>query len=204
MKIVSLFFVANFFYFLFPIFESFNTSFYSQYRRQFYSTIAQRLVSSKLAEQSITLDELETAFNVQSSDYAKIFIIVIVFLFSLVLLAVNRKRDFFYSDHLTVAFEFMSFTLIFSTILFSAFIYSVVKIGNWLGSDFSWLFTNENVFILPVILVLSIYFLMSAQRNFYGDRWMIAALKSFLLFVGVALTLVFYRFLLFVITLWSL
>ncbi len=204
MRVVSLFFLANFFYFLFPIFEVFNTGFYSQYNHQPYSGLAKRLSDAKAVELGVTMGEFGNLFNAESESWAKLLLVIIVFIFSGALVLVNRKKASYYADHLTLSFEFMSFTVIFSTILLSFLIYFIIVLGQVFNVDLRWIVNQENLLLFPTVVVLTLYFLVRAQRTFYGNRWVAAILKSITLFGLFALIVQIYRFILFVVTIWSL
>lgn len=200
MRMVSLFFVANFFYFLFPIFEAFNTSFNSQYQMQPYSGLIRPWVDRHVAATGSTLDAYAQAFNSQSSDNAKLLLVLIVFLFSWVLFLTNRKGREFYSDHLTLSFEFMSFVILFPTLTLSALLLGAVKLASVMGMDWSYLFYEGS--ILPPIVVLTFYFFIRSQVNFYGASGWKVVFRSLLMFLGFLVTLVLFRFTLFVVTYW--
>lgn len=200
MRMVSLFFVANFFYFLFPIFEAFNTSFNSQYQMQPYGRLIRPWVDSRIAATGSTREAYAEAFNSQSSDNAKLLLVFIVLMFSWILTAINWKRKEFYSDHLTLAFEFMSFTIFFPTLIFSATLLALLEIVAWFGQDLRFLFYNEDIFIFPSIVAMILYFFVRSQVTFYHATWLNAVIRSLLMFLGFAVTMVAFRFILFVVT----
>lgn len=204
MKVVSLFFVANFFYFLIPIFEVFNTSFYSQYNTQPYNELVKLISDKKAAELNLTIHEFGEIFNTESESWAKLLLVIIVFIFSAALALMNRKKTTFYADHLTLSFEFMSFSVIYSTILLSFLIHSLILAGGVFGADLRWIVLQENLFLFPTLVFLTLYFLIRAQRNFYRNGWVGAILKSITLFGMFFITVQVYRFILFIVTIWSL
>lgn len=203
MKPVSLFFVANFVYFLFPFFEVFNTSFNSQLRYQPYSNLVERMVENKTAELGISIQDFEIRYNGKSSDWAKLLIVIIVFLFSLVVSLINFSRNHYFADHLTVSFEFMSYTILYATIALSYMLYLVIKVAGWVGYELQWIFEQEGRLLLPTIVVCLLYFLWRMQIRFYKNHWFKALLKSLVLFAGFATVLLSYRFILFFVTYWS-
>lgn len=200
MRMVNLFFVVNFFYFLFPIFEAFNTSFNAQYYMQPYSRMIKPWVDARLASTGTSMEAYAETFNQQSSDNAKLLLVVIVFVFSWVLYLVNWKRREYYADHLTLSFEFMSFTVFFPTLMMSTLLLVVLKLAAGVGLDWSHLFYDE--IISPVILLFILYFFVRAQVSFYGVSRPKAVLQSLLLFLGFAATIVAFRFTLFLVTYW--
>ncbi|MBX2965510.1 MAG: DUF3667 domain-containing protein [Cyclobacteriaceae bacterium] len=203
MKPVSLFFVANFLYFLFPLFEAFNTSLNSQLKYQQYSEWVQQLVDRKIENRGITFSEFELRYNESSTSKAKLMLVVVVFLFSIVLSVINFSRNAYYADHLTVSFEFMAYTLLFTTISLSVLLVLVVRLGVIFETDLTWILYDEKLLLLPLIFVFTLYFLYRMQVKFYTSKWWIAAVKALLLFFGFTLVVTVYRFILFFVTFWT-
>jgi hypothetical protein len=94
----------------------------------------------------------------------------------------------------------MSFTILFPTLTFSALLLGIFKVAALMDKDWGFLFHDDNIF--PAIVVLILYFFVRAQRTFYGAGWSTALLRSVLMFLGFAVTIVFFRFTLFVVTYW--
>lgn len=199
MKPVSLFFVANFLYFFLPSFEVFNTTFKSQMDSKPVGLVVHELVEKRVGDQSITIEKLEILYNQNSGDWAKLLLVIIVVLFSGMLTLVNFSRSRFYSDHLTLSFEFLSYTILFVALIFRGITAVFYFTGAWLSVNMQWLFQDERIFLLPTICVLLLYFLVRAQRTFYQNSWFISFTKSLVLLVGFAGVVVIYRFILFIV-----
>lgn len=200
MKPVSLFFVANFLYFFLPSFEVFNTTFYSQMDSKPLGSVVQELVEKRVQDQPIAIGNLEILYNQNSGDWAKLLLVIIVVLFSGILTLVNFSRSRFYSDHLALSFEFLSYTILFVALIFRAITAVLYITGTWLSINMRWLFDDETVFLLPTVCVLLLYFLVRAQRTFYQNSWFIALIKSVVLLGGFAAVIMIYRFILFLVT----
>lgn len=203
MRPVSLFFLANFLYFLLPLTEAFNTSLHSQLTGQWHSEIAKGMMEAKITDQNVTYIEFETLYNNVSSSRAKLLLIVIVFLFSLVLSIVNFSKRRYYADHLTVSFEFMAFTLLYVSIVIIGLLVVVMAMIEKIKPDLMWLFQREDFVILPLTLASLFYFLWRMQIIFYENRWWIGFLKAVFGLGGFMAMVMVYRFILFFITLWS-
>lgn len=203
MRPVSLFFLANFLYFLLPLTEAFNTSLHSQLTGQWHSEIAKGIMEAKITAQNITYTEFETMYNNVSSSRAKLLLIVLVFLFSLVLSIVNFSKRRYYADHLTVSFEFMSFTLLYVSIIIMVMLIVVMAAIEKFKPDLMWLFQREHFVILPLTLASLFYFLWRMQIRFYKNRWWVGFLKAAFVLVGFMFMIVLYRFMLFFVTFWS-
>lgn len=204
MKPVSLFFVANFLYFFLPSFEVFNTTFQSQLESKPFGVTVESMVEERVNSQSMPVKNLEVLYNQNSGDWAKLLLVVIVILFSGILTLLNFSRSRFYSDHLTLSFEFLSYTILFIAIIFRGVTAALYFTGAWLGVNMRWLFDDERVFLLPTVSILMLYFLVRAQRTFYKNSWVMACTKSVALLVGFAGVIVIYRFILFLVTFSSL
>jgi hypothetical protein len=194
MKPVSLFFVANFLYFFLPSFEVFNTAFKSQLDFKPFGSLFRKLAEEKMIEQTITLESLEMLYNQNSGDWAKLLLVILVVLFSVLVATINFSRSRFYSDHLTLSFEFLSFTILFVALIFRALTGVAYYTGMWLGVNMRWLFEDERFFLLPTVSALLLYFLIRTQRTFYQNSWFVSVLKSVLLFAGFAGVVILYRF----------
>ncbi|MBX2968154.1 MAG: DUF3667 domain-containing protein [Cyclobacteriaceae bacterium] len=203
MKPVSLFFVANFLYFLFPFSEVFNTSLNSQLKYQEHSELAQQMVQEKVAVRGLTFADFEISYNDASKDWAKLLLIVIVFMFSLVLGIVNYSKKRFYADHLTASFEYMAYTLLFTTIAITSILVLVVRIAENMNVDLLWIFNDEKKLLLPLIAISTLQFLWRMQLRFYANHWLLSMFKALLLFFGFFGVVMVYRFILFFVTFWS-
>lgn len=204
MKPVSLFFVGNFLYFLLPGSEIFNTSLKSQLVSDPFGKIVENLVHPKIAELNISYEQFEIVFNNESSSWAKLLIVLIVVLFSFVTSLVNFSRSRYYADHLTYAFEFLSYVVFYPVILFFSLTYFIYWIGLQMGLDLMWLFKNEMYLQLPVFILMIFYFLFRGETRFYKVQRVKAFLKSLTLLLGLVGIVLIYRFVLFIVTYWSL
>lgn len=203
MRPVSLFFLTNFLYFLFPLSEAFNTSLHWQLNGQWHSGIANRMIESKINDQGVTYAELETLYNSVSSNRAKLLLVIVVFLFSLVLSVVNFSRKRYYADHLTVSFEFVSFTLLYVSILLICVLIAVMVVLDGLKPEWLWIFQREDYVILPLTLAALFYFLWRMQITFYENSRWFGFLRAVFVLAGFWAMVMVYRLILFFVTLWS-
>jgi Protein of unknown function (DUF3667) len=202
MRLIGLFFVANFFYFLFPVFNTFHSPLYSQYHQQNYSSIVQELVSEEVKGNNIDIDVFTKQYNAHSTNLAKLLLILLVFIFTLPLAVVNYSKKNFYFDHLQISFEFHAFQLlIFSVILPNLFKWIIKLADQWAGADWSVLMT-DNVFS-DISMLFFMYFWIRAQRNFYQHAWWISVLKGLFLGYIVFYSWQVYRMILFFVTFYT-
>lgn len=201
MKPVPMFFVANLIYFLFPIFETFNTSFNSQVTAQPYSEIVRPAMERKMKEKNLTFDQLAEKYNSKTATYSKLMLILLVPAFAVVFAIMNFKRSRFFADHLLMGLEFMSYQLFFNTILLSVLVQTFAFIAlKVFGIDVTSVINAEWKFILPVTIASILYFLYRSQRTFYEQKIWAAALKAGVFLYLTMYVIYFYRFVLFHVT----
>ncbi|MFM8911674.1 MAG: hypothetical protein ACKOE6_01995, partial [Flammeovirgaceae bacterium] len=170
MKLVGLFFVANFFYFLFPVFDTFNSSLYSQYYQQDHSSIVQHLVKDYVNSNHLDIEEFTRQYNAHSGNLAKLLLVVLVFIFTIPLSIVNFSKKNFYFDHLQISFEFHAFQMLLSSVVVPNLLQWVIKSARkWFAADWSALL-SDNVYSY-LSMVLFAYFWILAQRAFYQHSW---------------------------------
>ncbi len=198
MKPIAFFFVANFLYFLFPFFQTFNTSFHLQAHAMPYSELAQTVIDKKLSSASYDPDQLEAVYNASSTNWAKMLLIMLVVYLFPVLILVNYQRRVYTLDHLAFTLEFMTFVLFVPTLLVGSTLWLIVRCARWADIDLSHLLGDQVT--LPIVLILFAYFFVTGIRRFYGFPWWRTILNSVLLIAGVYLALVLYRFTLFFVT----
>ena len=199
MRPLSLFFLANLLYFLFPIFNTFNTTLYHQTKSFsfLHSEEASRMVANQVEAMDISYEEFETRYNAKTTELSKMLLIVMVFLvaamFSIIHIGSAKKL---LADHLTIALELMIYILVACMQIFGLLLIGFKIIG--LG------FTNSETFSSLSVIFLIGFFVYNAERNFYGfekkRRWFntIAVLVSFII------SMFLYRAFLFFVTFWML
>lgn len=199
MKPVAFFFVGNFIYFLFPIFQTFNTNLWAQMNMmRFYSTWASGWVHEVLAERQMSLEDFTLLYAAQSTNMAKLLLILLVPITSLFAMVIHFRRDRYYADHLLFSMEYCSFILFVDTLLLSFILRIIYFIGQLFGSDWDFLFHDN---LLAVLVILSFgYFLYFSERNFYQYRGLGAFLRLLGMIAATTLVITIYRLILFVAT----
>ncbi|MCE2994672.1 MAG: DUF3667 domain-containing protein [Cyclobacteriaceae bacterium] len=202
MKLVGLFFVANFFYFLFPVFDTFNSSLYSQYHQQDHSHIVQSLVNARIKANQLDVKEFTNQYNAHSGNLAKLLLVVLVFIFTLPLSIVNYSKKNFYFDHLQISFEFHAFQMLLSSVIIPNLLKWIIQSAKkWFAADWSVLL-SDNVYSKFSIIIFA-YFWIRAQRTFYEHSWWVSVLKGLVLGYIVFNTWDIYRMLLFFFTFYT-
>lgn len=203
MKMVSLFFVANFFYFLFPVFDSYNSSLYTQLNSLGNHSIeAKAIVKEKLEKDKIDIKDFQRDYQSQSTNLSKLLIVLLVFAFTFFLMVVNYNKRIYFFDHLLFSLEFNSFMLIINSVLLPNLFVLIIKLGKTVGMDWDVLLTDNFFSIISVITIA--YFLLRGQLLFYKQKWFWAIPKIILLAYLLQLSVDLYRMMLFYVTMWFL
>ncbi|CAA9243076.1 MAG: hypothetical protein AVDCRST_MAG56-1532 [uncultured Cytophagales bacterium] len=166
LKPLSIFFLANVIYFLLPLFETFNSRLQTQLNGRPHSRIATRLVDEYIREKKITRAVFRERYEAKSTENAKLLLIVLVFLIAVPLGVINRGRQPYVAGHITVAFEIMTFNLLFNAIALGVVVYAIFYAGRWLNIE--GVEPLLNALVNPFVFVTNGYFLYRAERTFYG------------------------------------
>lgn len=201
-KPVSMFFIANLLYFLFPLFNSLNSSLHVQMNMLPYSELATRLVEQHIAAANIDLRTFEIQYNQQSTNMAKMVLILMVVMFSVPLMLMNYTKKMFYSDHLLVSLEACSLIILLNFVgLIWVVKLSIVAAG-WAGFDIR--FVLQDSYVSPISMALLLYIFYQLERRAYSQSVWKAVGKSAILVLGFYFVLQLYRASLFFITLLTL
>ena len=82
-KPVSLFFIANLIYFLFQPVDTINSNYVTQTEYQAYSSWTKKMAERKMAINEIELEDLKAEYNAKSTSNSRLFLILMVVLFSI-------------------------------------------------------------------------------------------------------------------------
>jgi hypothetical protein len=199
---LQLFFILNLVYFLFPLLQLFNTSLRTQMYLRTHSKLVRDMVFSKIGNDRLVLEGYSLMYNEKSTGLAKLLIIVFVILASVPMMFIYRRRNRFFTDHVTLSVELTCFNLAINAIFLSLFLMLVSKLMHW--SHLGWEKYLDD-FTLTIIFVLTnTYFLFRAGRIFYVQKGKILILKVVLGLLGLFIALEAYRLCLFLITFWTL
>lgn len=202
MKPMAFFFVGNFIYFFFPMFQTFNTSLYAQLNSMPYKEWIEPAVQKYLQDASMDYKVFEEKFNVASTNWAKILLILIVPITFPFLFLFNYSKRLYASDHLIFAFEFASFMIFVPTIILSFLVNLILIPMHYFGVKTDELIIDMIGLVIAITL-LGFHFFVG-QRNFYMFKWWRVILSTIALTASLTVIIHVYRYLLFVITLWSL
>lgn len=199
---LQLFFILNLIYFLFPVLQLFNSSLRTQMYLLFHSSWVRTLVINKITNSGLSLQGYELMYNAKSTGLAKLLIVLYVLLASLPLsLIYLKKRNRYFTDHVTLSVELACFNIFINAILLSVLLWvanTIFKVGNLPWQRY----LNENM-LTVIFVATNLYFVYRASATFYGQQGKRLWIKSILVILGLFLALEAYRLLLFLVTFWS-
>lgn len=197
---LSLFFIANLIYFLIPTVDSLNSKYQSQIKGQVYSSSIIASVNHKMEERKWTPQQMETHYNEETSHISKVLLILIIFLFSIPVTLLFYSRKLYYFDHLIFATEFINFIIYCFLFLMPALLTIFFLLNEIIFKSNSFIDINSGIFV-GIILLLITFYLTIATRRVYQKKWAYSIFASVLLTLSMACVILFYRYLLFQITL---
>jgi len=190
---MSLFFLLNLIYFIFPIIQLFSATL----RTQLNSIHARYTVTSLAAKMNALgirdIKSFALIYDQKTAGLAKMMVIVFAIIVSLPLNAFYRKRNRFFTDHVTWSVELVCFNLFVNALVLSL-VMRVFAIGA---------FINEWVLTI-ILLATNLYFIIRSGFTFYEDRGVKLVIRSLLMIGIMKIALEVYRAILFYMTLWSL
>lgn len=203
MRPLQVFFILNLVYFLFPgVLQMFNSTLYTQLHVLPHKNIAKAVVNAKLQSEGISFIGFELMYNDTTRGLAKLLVVVFVFLASLPLSIIFRKRNRYFMDHLALSVELSSFNLAVNAIFLSVLFWLLNTVMHWTGFG-GYEYLND-ITLTVMFISTNVYFLFKAGVNFYNQRGALLMLKASVGILGLFLALEGYRFILFFITVWSL
>lgn len=195
---LQLFFILNLLYFLFPVFQLFNSSLFTQMYLLPHKELARKLVLQKLETEKISLQAYSLLYDAKSQSLAKLLIVIFILLASVPLTLIYRKKKMYFTDHTSFAVELACFNLAINALLLSVLFWILNSTLNW--ADSTWISYLNDVAITIVFVGTNLYFLTRASRTFYKQHGIGLFIKVPLALGGLYLALEGYRLLLFFIT----
>lgn len=201
MRPVAFFFLANFIYFLAPIFETFNTRLNIQMDQLGHSGWVRAKVEAHLADTGLSLAEYTALYDPASNNNAKLLIVAMVFALFIPIGVIYFRKRRYISSYITAAFEMMAFHLWVTTIALGLVIALMVLVLEVLRIPTAHLI-NDPLVRWPA-LALHFWVTIGIGRRFFGCTWPGAIWRSGLMGFGLLVALTAYRLLLFVVTFWT-
>ena len=190
---LSLFFLLNLVYFIFPIIQLFSATLNTQ-MNSFHGKYSVSTIVAKMTELEIRdIGSFALVYDQKTAGLAKMLVILFAIIVSLPLNLIYRSRNRYFTDHVGLAVELVCFNLFVNAILLSV----IVNIFH-LGA-----FTNE-LGLTGILLATNVYFLFRAGQIFYEDRGVKLVLRTLIMIGALRISLEAFRAVLFYATMWSL
>ena len=132
-------------------------------------------------------------YNIKSTSFAKLMVMVFVVVASLPLNLLYSKRNRFFTDHIGFMVELACFNLFINAIVLTIFAKFL-----WLGG-----YLDETL-LTYIFISTNLYFLVRSSKVFYRETGWRLLLKSALMILVLKIALEVYRAVLFFTTLWLL
>lgn len=190
---LSLFFVLNLIYFLFPVIQLFNASLHTQLLTPFRHLYAHWVALKMVALQIKSIASFEIIYNEKTIGLAKLLVMVFVFLASLPLNLLYRQRNRYFVDHVGFMVELACFNL-FMNAIFLTLITRLLGLGAYL---------NE-LTLTGIFAITNLYFLILGTKTFYMERSWRMIIKPVFILLVLKVALECYRAILFLITMLTL
>ncbi|MEP1035307.1 DUF3667 domain-containing protein [Ekhidna sp.] len=195
MKPVSIFFLANLIYFLFPVIDTFTTNLQIQMNGLPYSVIVEQWVAEEVTQRDVAFEVYEKAYNTKTTELSKLLLTVMATLIGFFLwpIHIGSKRNLL-ADQMTIGQEVMTFLLIYCLQLVGGLFLVVSYLGVNLFSD---------VTISTISCLMLLFFFIKVEYKFYGFRGLRLVVNAILSLLSIIIVLFLYRALLFFVTFWS-
>lgn len=201
MRPVAFFFLANFIYFLAPVFETFNTRLNSQMHYLAHSSWVKAKVERSLASTGRTLEEFTSLYEPASSNNAKLLLVVMVFVLFVPILAIFFGKRTYLSAYVTAAFEMMAFHVWVTTIALGLLFAIVILLLRTAGVQLTGAMTDT--YTQWPALALHMWVTIGIGRRFFGCSLAGSIWRSLAMLFGLQVALSAYRILLFSLTFWQ-
>ena len=190
LKPLSLFLVLNLVYFFFPVIQLFNASLNTQLLTPLGHWYG-KLIALKILRMNIDLSAFSLLYNVKTTGFAKLMVMVFVFFASLPLNFLYKKNRRHFTDHIDYTIELACFNILINALFLS--LLATLGLGHYF---------NEYV-LTGIFITTNLYFLIRSAKVFYHDNGLQIVFKSLAMIVFLKIALEAYRAVLFFVTLWT-
>jgi hypothetical protein len=155
----------------------------------FYQTV----IAHKVLTMQMDVSSFSLIYNLKTTGFAKIMVMVFVVIASLPLNLFYYKRNRYFTDHVGLMVELACFNLFVNAIVLKI-ITDVFGLGRHLDE-----------LVLTIIFVsTNLYFILRASKIFYNEKGILLITKSVIMILFLKISLEVYRSVLFFVTIWSL
>ncbi len=188
---LSLFFVLNLVYFLFPVIQLFNASLNTQLATPL-SRFYRGIIISKAVAMDMDISSFSLIYNLKTVTLAKLMVMVFVVISSLPLNILYHKRNRYFTDHVGYMVELACFNLFLNAIVLSL-VAAIPGIGKHL----------DELSLTIIFIATNLYFVIRSSHEFYAEKSWRLAIKSVVMVLFLKVSLEIYRSVLFFATIWS-
>jgi hypothetical protein len=200
---VSVFLLVNIVYFMLPgVDNTFNTHLRTQMHFLPHSSLALKMVQERMAEEQTTLREFTIRYQQQSTNMAKLLLIVYALLTVPVLAAIHYSSRFYLSDQLFISFEFNALMILLSQVLLPWVLVVVDYMLDSVGLTLVPVLSDTFFTILTAIISLALLYVF--EKRVYRQEKNTAWIKAGLMLCALFICLQIYRMFLFFVTMWTL
>ena len=192
---LSLFIIFSVIYFLFPVFQTFNSTLNTHLNFGFYSETASRMVMEYTQGNDQKFNEYMLAFNESTGNYGKIAIFIFIVFLTMPLAILNHSKNHYLADHAMLSFEVNAFLILLNTLILPI----IVVIGSLFGLKG----INGDEVMGPILAVFTICYLSAVHIYYYKNKWWMAIFKSGILMLSLLYILYLYRCVVFFVTHWN-
>lgn len=193
---VTLFLFLNLIYFIVNPLTDYSLSLYDQTHSQPYSPLIKGMVDKKLQNEGLDQKAYSLVYQNTSNDMSKSIMILNIPIIALFIYLITFKKRKFYFDSLIFSFHF-----------FSLFMLSWVLL-DWMGGLIGFFtgdqksFTTAAVFLLFSFIFPLLYAILGLKK-FINVHWYWAIPAGMGAMIGVGITNLIYRFIIFFVTFWA-
>ncbi|TXI71437.1 MAG: DUF3667 domain-containing protein, partial [Cyclobacteriaceae bacterium] len=131
---LQVFFVLNLVYFLFPVLQLFNSTLRTQMYYLFHSPMVRGMVNQRMLDEGISLTGFTMIYNEKTTVLAKLLVVVFVWIASVPLSLIFRKKNRYFTDHVALSIELACFNIFVNAISLSVILLVLSKIFKWSGT----------------------------------------------------------------------
>ncbi|WP_305982859.1 DUF3667 domain-containing protein [Roseivirga thermotolerans] len=116
-KPLNIFLIVNLMYFLLPTYDTFQTTLNNQVTAMPYSAWARTVVHNHAANESLSIEEFEKAYNAKTSEISKLIIIALALMLGVIIFLCLKQQGLYLTDGFNLALQFLSFYLLIMLLL---------------------------------------------------------------------------------------
>jgi hypothetical protein len=200
----QLFFIANIIYFVLQPYMGWSglrTTLYIQTHSMSYSGFASSMVAKRIQAKGVSLEAFTHSFDHAVDVQARSLVVVMVLLYALLLTVLQWRKRSYFGQHLVFSLHFTAFWLL--ALFFGSYgaSYWIMRLVLACGLKLPHLNWDQDLFRLAMIVIV-LYAARALRVAYQDSKWM-AVVKAAVLGMALYYVLSIYRFILFLIALYT-